>query len=149
MKPRKKTKSHGDDKFKATPHDEDQTKKAMPYESYMVPSEFGGSFCYRLENDEEIKQRERHQEVTLPYRNDTSNLLVMESYNYDKESNQSPFRHHHEERMKFDQEVQKMMWEIKRAPELVIKGKMVNTQDNSPNKESLEKRRKKNEIYIE
>jgi hypothetical protein len=48
--------------------------------------------------------------------------------------------------MKFDQEVQKMMWEIKRAPELVIKGKMVNTQDNNPNKESLEKRRKKKEI---
>jgi hypothetical protein len=51
--------------------------------------------------------------------------------------------------MKFDQEVQKMMWEIKRAPELVIKGKVINTQDNNPNKESLEKRRKKNEIYIE
>jgi hypothetical protein len=87
VKPHKKTKSRGDEMFKATPHDEDQTKKVMPYESYMVPSEFGGSFCYRLENDEEIKQRERHQEVTLPYRNDTSNLLVMESYNYDKESN--------------------------------------------------------------
>ena len=83
MKPRNKTKS---DRFKASPpQDEDQTKKAMPYETYMVPSEFGGSFCYRL--DEEIKQRERHQEVTLPYRNDTSNLLVMESYNYVKESN--------------------------------------------------------------
>lgn len=51
--------------------------------------------------------------------------------------------------MKLDQEVQKMMWEIKRAPELVIKGKMVSTQGNYPNKDGLEKRRKKNEIYIE
>ena len=65
----------------------------MAYQTYLVEAEYGGSFCYRLDNDEEIKQREEHKDVTLPHRNDTSNLLVVESINYQRESNKSPFRH--------------------------------------------------------
>jgi hypothetical protein len=45
----------------------------------------------------------------------------MESINADNEANKIPFSQcYQKEKMKMDQEVQKMMWEIRRLPEIPI-----------------------------
>jgi hypothetical protein len=40
-------------------NNEDLTSKGMNELSYSVASEFGGGFCYHLDEDEEIKQEFR------------------------------------------------------------------------------------------
>jgi hypothetical protein len=48
-----------DEIFKTPAHYEDLTKKSMNEHSFSVASEFGGGFCYHLDDEEEIKQEVR------------------------------------------------------------------------------------------
>ena len=64
----------------------------MNEQSFTVPSEFGGGFCYHLDEEgEEIKEKEERQQVSMPYRLSNDLDLVVESYNFEKDSNKNPF----------------------------------------------------------
>ena len=53
-------------------------------------SDFGGGFCYHLDDGEEIKQEVR-QQIPLRNLNNKDKVLVIESFNVDKESRKNPF----------------------------------------------------------
>ena len=90
VKPSEYLKKNNDEIFKSQPQNEDLTKKEINQHSFTVLSDFGGGFCYHLDEGEEIKQEVRQQ---IPMRNLNNNdkVLVIESFNVDKESRKNPF----------------------------------------------------------
>jgi hypothetical protein len=50
--------------------------------------------------------------MPFTYHKNKNDFLVIESYNYDKESNESPFAPE-EKKMRMNKDVQKMVWEIR------------------------------------